>query len=143
MKECRYFLDTNIFLRIIVKDDLQKAKECENLFKLIQDDKITVVTSTLVLMELAWTGMGFYKISKEEMIKILKGILKMRGLKIIDKFNLLLAISLFEKYNIKLIDAFLASNPLILQGKLLIISYDRDFDKIGLKRVEPKAIKLK
>ena len=140
MKEYKYFLDTNIFLRAIVKDDLRAAKECENIFELLQENKFKAVTSTLVLAELVWTGLSFYKIQKEKIVDLLKGILKLRGLKLIDKFNPLNAVSFYETRQVKFIDALISSNPWIIEGKMKVISYDRDFDKLGDWRVEPKEI---
>ena len=74
MKEYKYFLDTNIFLRAIVKDDLRAAKECENIFELLQENKFKAVTSTLVLAELVWTGLSFYKIQKEQIVDLKKSL---------------------------------------------------------------------
>lgn len=140
MKEFNYFLDSNIFLRPAVKDDLQKVKECEVLFGKIKKEEIKVFTSNLVLAEIVWVCSNFYGLQKEEIIKILGGILKFKNLKIIDKFDPFLTMELFEKYNVKFIDVLIASNPQISQKKVIMVSYDRDFDKIGVKRKEPKEI---
>lgn len=47
MKEFKYFLDSNIFLRPIVKDDIQKVKECERIFKKIGHMTKTLTKSAL------------------------------------------------------------------------------------------------
>lgn len=140
MKEYKFFLDTNIFLRPIVKDNLPAVKDCEVIFELLKGNKFKAFTSTLILAELVWTGISFYKISKAQMIDILKALLKLKGLKFIDKFNLLDAVSFYEANNIKFIDALISSIPWILGGKMKIISYDKDFDKFGDWRIEPKEI---
>jgi predicted nucleic acid-binding protein len=141
MKEYNYFLDSNIFLRPIVKDNLERVKECEILFEKIKKGELKVFTLNLVLAEIVWVCASFYQIKKEEILKILKSIFKFKNLKIIDDFNSYLAIELYEKYNIKFIDALIASNPAIFQKKVIVVSYDKDFDKIGIKRKEPKEIK--
>jgi predicted nucleic-acid-binding protein len=134
-------LDSNIFLRPIVKDNLERVKECEILFEKIKKGELKVFTFNLILAEIVWVCASFYQIKKEEILKILKSILKFKNLKIIDDFNSYLAIELYEKYNIKFIDALIASNPAIFQKKAIVVSYDKDFDKIGIKRKEPKGIK--
>ena len=140
MKEFKYFLDSNIFLRPIVKDDIQKVKECERIFRKIERGEIKVFTSNVILSEIVWTGLRFYKIKKRESIEILKGILDFKNLKIIDKFNSRLAIEIYEKKPVKFIDALISSNPEIFKKKIIVISYDKDFDKIGIKRKEPREI---
>ena len=51
-----------------------------------------------------------------------------------------MAIELFEMYSVKFIDCLLASSKLVQKGDAVILSYDRDFDKLGVRRVEPKDI---
>lgn len=135
-----YFIDSNIFLRPIVKDDSQKTQECELFFNKIKQGKIQAFTSNLVLAEIVWTGLKLYKIQKQELIDILKGILDFKNLKIINNFNPYLAVEIFEKFPVKFIDALIASNPWIYQRETVIISYDRDFDKINIIRKEPNQI---
>lgn len=141
MRDSSFFLDTNIFLRIIVKDDPKKVGDCENLIRLISKKEIRAYTSSLVLAELVWTCLGFYKISKAEIIKIIQGIVSIKNLKIEDKTNPFLAIQTYEFHGIKFIDALIASNPAIVKGKAKIVSYDKDFDKLGVGRVEPDQLK--
>ncbi|OQX00623.1 hypothetical protein BWK69_01070 [Candidatus Parcubacteria bacterium A4] len=140
MSEHKYFIDTNIFLCPIVKDDFQKVKECEDFFELINCGKIKAVTSSIVLAECIWTGMSFYKISKNEMVEVLRGALKLRGLKIVDNFNCALAVELYAGHSVKFIDALIASIPLIAGGEMIAVSYDKDFDKLKIKRKEPKNV---
>lgn len=135
-----YFIDSNIFLRILVKENEKVFKECFLILNLIRQNKIKAFTSTLVLSEIEWVLEGFYKFSKEEIIKGLYSILKLKNLKIIDKFNSGLAIEIYKKFPVKFIDALIASNPQIYQKKVIVISYDKDFDKINVIRKEPKQI---
>lgn len=102
--------------------------------------EIKAFTSNLILAEIVWTGLRFYKIKKEELIKVLKGILDFKNLKMVDDFNPRLAVEIYEKRPVKFIDALIASNPAIFQKEFIVISYDKDFDKIGIKRIEPKKI---
>jgi len=138
MKEFKYFLDSNIFLRPIIRDDLKKVKECEELFGRIKRDKIQAFTSNLILAEIIWTGLKFYRIKKDELIEVLKGILDFKNLKIVDNFDSRLAIEIYEKFPIKFIDALIASNSKVFKKEMTIISYDKDFDKLNIKRKEPK-----
>ncbi len=140
MKDFNYFLDSNVFLRPIVKDDLQKTKECERLFEKIKKKEIKAFTSNLVLAEIVWVGLKVYKIKKDELIKAIKGILDFKNLKVINNLNPRLAIEIYEKFRVKFIDALNASNPQIFKKEVVVVSYDKDFDKIGVKRKEPGEI---
>ena len=140
MKEFKYFLDSNIFLRPIIKDDIQKVRDCERVFEKIKKGEIRAFTSNLILAEIIWTGLKFYEIKKEELIKVLKGILDFKNLKIVDNFNSRLAIEIYERKPIKFIDALIASNPSIFKKETKVISYDKDFDKLRIIRIEPKEL---
>lgn len=135
-----YFIDSNVFLRILVKEDERTFRECYQFLKLVDNRRLKAITSSLVLSEIDWVLEGFYKFKKSEVIKCLESILKLKGLKIIDKIEAILAVELYKKYNIKFIDALISSNPQIYQKKVIVVSYDKDFDKIGVKRKEPKEI---
>jgi len=135
-----YFIDTNIFLRTLIKEDEKSFKDCYFVLNLIKENKIKAFTSTLILAEIDWVLESFYKFEKSEVVRALKSILKLKGLRIIDKMNLKFALELFETKNIKFIDALIGSNPQIFQKKAIVISYDKDFDKISIKRKEPKEI---
>ncbi len=142
MKENKYFLDTNIFLRLIVKDNKKFAKECEFLFKKIKEGKINAFTSNLVLTEMYWVLKSFYQLPKEQLVEILKSTTKLKNLKIENKENLSRAVELYEKRNIKFIDAVIASHPGIAKKEVIVISYDKDFDKLKIQRREPSMLKF-
>lgn len=138
MNGFEYFIDSNIFLRPIVKDDQQKVKECEELFGKLKAGKIKAFTSNLILAEIIWTGGRFYKIEKGDLITAIKGILGFKNLRVVEASNPNLAIEIYEKFSVKFIDALIASNPAIFNKEVAVVSYDKDFDKIGIKRIEPK-----
>lgn len=142
MKESKlYFVDTNIFLRVLAKEDKKTFKECFQILKAIKEGKIRAFTASLILAEINWVLGGFYNFPKGEITAALKSVLNLKGLKIIDKYNFYSAISLYDNFSIKFIDALIASHCLVYGKKAAIISYDKDFDKIGaVIRKEPNEI---
>lgn len=124
----------------MTKDDPKKAEECDKIFDLIEKGKIDCVTSGLVLAELVWTGMRFYNFSKYEISETLEGLFKLKYLKIVDDIDFLLAVDIFKENSIKFVDAAIAANSLVRKNKTIVVSYDRDFDKIKVKRIEPKDL---
>jgi predicted nucleic acid-binding protein len=138
--EDEYFVDTNIFLRVLLKDELRSFNECVRFLDKIKQGEISGFTSTLVLAEINWVLLNIYKFHKIDVIDGLFSILNLKNLKIKDEFRLRLAIEIYANFQIKFIDALIASNPKIYKKEVIVVSYDKDFDKIGVKRKEPSQI---
>lgn len=136
----KYFVDTNIFLRVLELEDQKIFNECSNLLKLINNSEINAYTSNFVLAELVWVLDSSYGESKSKITKSIDGILKLNGLKILDDVDTFKTLELFSKKSVKYIDALIASNSEIQSKKMTVISYDKDFDKLGVKRIEPSDI---
>lgn len=136
----KYFVDTNIFLRVLELEDQKIFNECSNLLKLINNSEINAYTSNFVLAELVWVLDSSYGESKSKITKSIDGILKLNGLKILDDVDTFKTLELFSKKSVKYIDALIASNSEIQSKKMTVISYNKDFDKLGVKRIEPSDI---
>lgn len=135
-----YFIDTNIFLRTLIDENIQVYKECKVFLNSVKHNKLKAFTSDIILAEIVWTLKSFYKVSKPDIIKSLLSIQNLSGLKFTNEFDHALSIEIFKNYNVKYIDALIASHPQIYSKKATIISYDKDFDKIGVLRKEPSEI---
>jgi predicted nucleic-acid-binding protein len=134
------FIDTNIFLRILTKDNKRMFDECMNLLMFIKTGKIESRTSTLVLSEIVWTLGTTYNFSRKRIADAIKSIINVPEIKVVEGHEIMLATEFFEKYSVKFIDSLIASIPGIQSGEWTIVSYDKDFDKLGIKRVEPSDI---
>jgi len=140
-KQNKYFIDTNIFLRALIKDNKEKYDDILKLFEQIKNNEIKAFTSSFVLAEIVWTLSSFYKISKKDVIETLVSIKNLNGLEITEKSNTTKAIELYEQYNVKYIDCVIyttLTNEKKQNG--IVVSYDTDFDKLGAKRIEPKDL---
>lgn len=136
----KYFIDTNVFLRVVVKDDAKKAADCERLIERIREGVLRAYTSRLVLAEMVWTCLSLYKLKKREVVPLIRGLASIHHLSFKDEYDTLRACALWEEYPVKFIDALIASDQSIAAGEMAIVSYDTDFDKIGVKRVEPSEL---
>lgn len=131
------FVDTNIFLRYLTKDDPSKYERCREMFKRALGGEITISTSVMVIAELIWTLLSYYKVSKAEVIEKVSVILGTENLFIPDKDILVDALVLYARKNIDFIDAY---NAIFMkyQGLREIYSYDEDFEAIeDIERKEP------
>jgi predicted nucleic acid-binding protein len=131
------FVDTNVFLRYLTKDDLSKYERCREMFKRALEGKITIATSGMVIAELIWTLLSYYKVPKAEIIEKVSVILGTANLFVPDKDVLADALVLYARKNIDFIDAY---NAVFMryQGLREIYSYDEDFERIeDIERKEP------
>lgn len=125
----RKFVDTNIFLRYLTKDDLGKYAQCLELFKLVLAGKTELITSNMVIAELIWTLLSFYKTPKPVVVEKISILVGTDHLFIPDKEIIIEALILYGKKNIDYIDAY---NAVFMRHHQTneIFSYDEDFDTL-------------
>ena len=131
------FVDTNVFLRYLTKDDLSKYERCREMFKKALKGEIAISTSGMVIAELIWTLLSYYKVPKAEVIEKVSVILGTENLFIPDKDVLADALVLYARKDIDFIDAY---NAVFMKyhGLCEIYSYDEDFETIeDIERREP------
>lgn len=134
-----HFVDTNIFVRLLAKDDPVKSDRCFALFKKAESGDIELHTSESIISEIVYVlhSKRLYNLERGLISKKLAVILKIRGLKIPHKITLVSALNLFAHNNIDFEDAVLISHTIHSKSKE-IYSYDKGIGKIeGIKRLEP------
>ena len=131
------FVDTNIFLRYLTADDPSKYSRCRTLFeRAVAGDEI-LITSEVVIAELIWTLLSYYKVSKEEVIEKVSKILNTPNIMVKNHKILAESLLLYSLKNIDFIDAY---NSVYMKqsNSEEIYSYDKDFDNVEfLYRIEP------
>lgn len=131
------FIDTNIFLRYLTRDDPAKYEKCRELFKKTIEGKTSIATSGIVIAELIWTLLSYYKVPKADVVEKVSIIVSTENLYIPDKDIIMDALLLYSMKNIDYIDAY---NAVFIKYSGLdeIYSYDEDFDIVqNIKRTEP------
>lgn len=133
------FIDANIFIRVLAKDDLTKSQKCFNLFKKAELGSIELHTSESIVAEVVYVleSKRLYSVERKVIAKSLGTILKIRGLKIPHKSIIISALELYSQNNIDFEDAVLISYTLSSKSNE-IYSYDKDISKVEeIKRLEP------
>jgi len=133
----RKFVDTNIFLRYLTKDDPSKYEKCREIFKKAMKGEIAITTSGMVIAELVWTLLSYYKVPKAEVVEKVTVIVGTKSLSIPDKHILGDALVFYARKNIDFIDAY---NAVFMRYHDLreIYSYDEDFELMeDIQRREP------
>jgi len=136
-KSTGYFVDTNIFLRTLINDNQEMHNDCITFLKLVKKNKYKAVTSGIVLAEVIWTLSSFYKFNKDKVVQAVKSIINLPGLKVVEVSDYQKAIELYADNSVKYIDSVIASCDKLQDKKWTVVSYDKDFDRLGVVRVAP------
>lgn len=130
------FLDTNILLRYLTRDDERKAQAALALLQRIERGEERVVTSQAVIFETVFTLQRFYKVPRPEIVALVLPIVMLRGLQVPNKPLYRETFDLYMARQISLPDAW---NAVLMrsQGLTEIYSWDTDFDELSwLTRIE-------
>lgn len=99
------FVDTNFFLRFLLKDIAHQYNEAEALFIQAADGEINLVTSTVVIFEIERVLGDFYGLEKTEIIPLLETILQLK-INLSEVETIQQAIDLYKTTNLDLEDCY-------------------------------------
>ncbi len=131
------FLDTNVILRHLLQDHPEQSPKATAFLSRVENNKIQVHISELVIFEIVFTLQRQYKKPKEMIRDNFLPLLMMPGILIARKRRWRKIFNLYADLNIPFADAYHA--VLMEELKLTeIVSFDRDFDRVpGIIRAEP------
>ena len=125
----RVFIDTNVFLRFLTQDDLDKAEKARRLFASAVAGEVVVETSLLVIAEIVWTLESFYGLPHDEVAELVTTILATPNLECPNKELLIEALLAYTERNVDFIDAYHA----VLLGRRRDVSL-ATFDRKHFRR---------
>ena len=135
------FLDTNVILRYLTRDDEDKAQACFELFQRVEQGEEEVFTCEAIVTEVVYvlsSSRAPYRLRHEEVRARLVPILTLRGLRLPQKRVYLSALDLYASSPFLDFEDALAVAHMERRGMREILSYDRDFDRVEVvQRVEP------
>jgi predicted nucleic acid-binding protein len=133
------FIDANIFIRHLTRDDPEKAQACFDLFRQAERNEINLTTSEAVIVEVVYvlSSKQLYDLPRERIRELLCPLLSLPGLKLAPRRMYLRALDLYATYAIDFEDALLVAQ--MERRKVAeVYSYDRDFDRVdGITRLKP------
>lgn len=134
----KLLFDTNIWVRYFIGDNKKVRDDCVTLFKAVDQGKIKLYLSTIVLLEIYWVVQSVYGKTKAQSADIVESIMDTRGLVIIERTFFRQAFDLHKKTGVKLADCLIATQV----GKgITLVTYDREFRKLpGLVLAEPSEV---
>jgi predicted nucleic acid-binding protein len=133
------YLDANVILRYLTRDDPAKAERCLALLQRADQGQAELMTSEAVIAEVVYvlSSPRLYHLSRERIRDLLLPILNLRGLKLPSRQLYHRALDVYASHPVDFEDA-LAVAHMEQQGITEIVSYDRHFDGVaGVRRVEP------
>ncbi len=127
MKE--YYVDSNFFLRFILKDNLNQWKVANDYFKEAKLEKVKLVFLTETIIEIEYVLRKVYKLSRKVIFKYLLTLLSINNFEITDKELLKEALLNYVEKNIDFVDIIIFLKARSQNAEVL--TFDKDFDKIS------------
>jgi predicted nucleic acid-binding protein len=100
------FVDTNYFIRFLLKDVPAQYSKARKLFEKGLRGNISLFSSVIVFFELCWVFSSFYKKSKDEVIQILLDVMKMSFIDFENRDLLEASLLLFQDTSLELEDCY-------------------------------------
>jgi len=119
-------LDTNILIRFLTQDDLEKSDLAEKIFRNAKQDELEI--PDFILTEVVWVLLSFYKLTKKQVLEKLEAICIFEKFKL-NKRVLRKAIDIYRENNFSFVDAYLCA--LSVTGKYAnLYSFDERIKKL-------------
>lgn len=131
-----WFVDANVFLRFLTKDDQGRHQKAVRLFESARREECRLVTGPPVLFELAWTLRAAYKTPKDVVLKILSAVYATPGMTLTDAPLVADALTLASATGSEFADAYIAAGSRAA-GCSGVATFDRkDFVRPGIELAE-------
>lgn len=130
----KLFLDTNVFIRLLIQDIKDQFEKAQAVFDEIETGRVTALVSVLVINEIVWILENYYKIERDNYIPPLLNLLAIKNLRIFEtKKDLIIScLRTMQKRNFDFTDVYLSH----ITKKERLFSFDKDFDKLFSAKVK-------
>lgn len=123
-------IDTNILLRLLIKDDDIKKKACEKLLEKARLKEIQLYILPIVVMEIVWVLEKYYKLDRKTIRELAEAVMNTPELHIEMEDVFRRALRLYEEKNVKFADAVIGYWG-FEKGLSIVYTYDeKDFKHI-------------
>jgi predicted nucleic acid-binding protein len=128
----KYFLDSNIFLRYLNKDEPRYAAAAALLFEKAKAGELELFCGPPVFFEIAWVLRSVYKIPNTLVLDTLESILSIPNLKVFDADYVSAAIGLAREKDCSFADSYIGA--VALAGNLGVATFNvKHFGKLGVE----------
>ena len=123
-----YLIDTNGILRYLLGDHEIFSPKAKAFMELVSQGTNKAEIPSVVIVECVYVLERFYKVPRSEIVETLTKILNFSGVVNSDKSEILEALLKYAGTTIDIVDCILAAQS---SPEKVIISFDKDFDKLG------------
>lgn len=132
-------IDTDVIIRLLTGDDVEKQQRARALFKRIEAGEVTVVAPVTVIADCFYvlTSPSLYHLPKTEAVGLLRPILRLPHFRVVNRKLVLRAFDLCITANLSFGDAYIVAT-MEQMGSDILYSFDRGFDRLRvITRLEP------
>jgi len=133
------FIDTDVIIRLLTQDDLEKQAAAASLFEQVEQGTLQVAAPVTVIADAVYvlSSRRLYALPRAEVRQLLTTLVRLPGLRIHNRRAVLRALDLYASMNIDFGDAFIVASMERALSEV-VYSYDTDFDRIeGITRRQP------
>lgn len=107
----RVYVDSNVFLRFLTVDDAGQHEKAASLFRKAIEGKVSLVTGSPVLFDVAWTLPSAYNLDRESVLDVVERIIAMLGLELTDAAVVSGAVAVARRqHGLDFADAYVVAN---------------------------------
>ena len=125
-----WFVDSNVFLRFVIRDETEQAAAAQALFRQAQQGEIALFCGPPVFFEVAWVLKSAYKLENTVILDFLESMLALPQLTVFDADQVAQAITLARERGLGFADGYIAATA--AERNLGVASFNRaHFQKAG------------
>jgi len=133
------FVDTDVIIRLLANDDLNKQAAAAALFQKVKEGQLQVAAPDTVIADAVYVlaSARLYRLPRQTVRQLLAPLVQLPGFKIRNRRAVLRALDLYASANIDFGDALIVAS-MEQAGSQIVYSYDRDFERLkGITRQAP------
>ena len=127
----KYYCDTNFVIRYLLADNQEMFVKTKEIFEQAKPGKISLIIEQTVFTEIIFVLSSFYNVPRSKIAETLSEFLLYKGIVCEDKDSLLLALDIYSKQNLHIVDCILIAKA--RTANLPILSFDQKLMTINNK----------
>lgn len=128
-----YFVDANVFLRFILKDNETQWDVAVDYFNTAKRGEIRLIFITEVIAEIEYVLRKLYKIDRSQIVSYISSLISMPYILIPDRTILHTVLAIYPTQTLDLVDIILCCKA--QKDNADVLSFDADVEKIMRKLV--------
>jgi predicted nucleic acid-binding protein len=136
------FIDTDVIIRLLTRDDLKKQEEAAKLFEAVKAGRVKVAAPDTVIADAVYvlSSPRLYNLPRSDVHELLSPLVRLPGFKVENRAAVLRALELYASTMVDFSDALIVA-AMEQAGSKTLYSYDTHFDRLqGITRMEPPRV---